>query len=416
MRPLDWPSVIRMFAQAVGKLPAGQLWFLLKKMRNEKLHRFDGQKRINSFFPQHPSPAFDRFLSAVIERRRVPYSCYLAVTGRCPFRCEHCSYGRRGEGELPAAAWREILAQLKAIGGCTVGFTGGEPLLREDLEELIAAAGPELNTIVFSTGWGLTQQRARAMKAAGLGCLTIGIESAEAEPHDRTRGAAGSFEQAAEAVRLAQAAGIYTAISTVGTTGRIASGELEAMYRLAAAWGAGEFRLLSPVATGSAAGQADIMLCPDDVAALREFHIRHNRRAGGPAVASFAYLESPELFGCGAGFHHLFIDSLGEVCPCDLTPLSLGNVTQEPLAEIWRQMGDIFARPRCRCLMREVAEAIPLAGPLPLPRRQSEQLCRSAGGSDALPGAYQRLGDMKTHMPSSQTSAAAARPMRKTSA
>ena len=133
-------AVMRMFARAVGRLPAGHLWYLLRRMRNEKPHRFGGQARINTFFPPHPSAAFDRFLSAVIERRRVPFSTYLAVTGDCPFKCPHCSYGRRPKGGLETGELLDVIEQVRSIGTCTLGLTGGEPLLRDDLEDLVAAA------------------------------------------------------------------------------------------------------------------------------------------------------------------------------------------------------------------------------------------------------------------------------------
>ncbi|GAH56345.1 unnamed protein product, partial [marine sediment metagenome] len=79
-----WFRVLRMFRPLVGRLPAGHLWYLFRRMRNEKPHRFNGQLRINTFFPPYPSQAFDRFCRAVVERRRVPFSTYLAVTHDCP--------------------------------------------------------------------------------------------------------------------------------------------------------------------------------------------------------------------------------------------------------------------------------------------------------------------------------------------
>jgi MoaA/NifB/PqqE/SkfB family radical SAM enzyme len=408
-------AVVRMFARAAGRLPAGHLWYLLRRMRNEKPHRFDGQVRINTFFPPHPSAAFERFLSAVIERRRVPFSTYLAVTGDCPFKCPHCSYGHRPAGGLSTGELLDVIEQVRSIGTCTLGLTGGEPLLRGDLEDLVAAAGgagfspragawpgdsrgrSSMATILFTTGHGLSDRRARRLAEAKLTCLTVGIESDDASAHDAIRGASGSFEAAAQAVQVSKAAGIYTAISTVGTRERIASGELERMYDLARRWGVGEFRLLAPVATGSAAGCGSFMLSDDERRTLYDFHVLHNRRRGGPAVASFAYLESAEMFGCGAGYHHLFIDAAGEVCPCDLTPLSFGNVMREPLAEIWRRMGELFTAPRRGCLMGELAPRLASArgdggpGALPLPREQSEQLCASCAVKGPLPECYRRL-------------------------
>jgi len=392
MNLIDTIHVMRMFAGVAGRLPAGHLWYLLRRMRNEKPHRFAGQTRINTFFPPYPSQAFERFCEALICRRRVPFSTYLAVTDACPFHCEHCSYARRRPGRMPRGQMLNVVEQIKSLGTCTLGLTGGEPLLRDDLEDLVAAARPEMATIVFTSGHGLSAARARRLASAGVTCVTIGIESPDAAVHDAVRGQAGSFDEAREAVRTCQEAGIYTAISTMATREKIADGQLERLYDLASQWSVGEFRILSPVATGGLAGRKAAMLTPSELQELYNFHVQHNRRRGGPAVACFAYLESEALFGCGAGFHHLFIDAAGEVCPCDLTPLSFGNVTAEPLAEIWRRMGRYFSQPRSGCLMQRLAEDFDFdALPLPLPRPRSEALCSTCLPDAQPPEGYRRL-------------------------
>jgi MoaA/NifB/PqqE/SkfB family radical SAM enzyme len=380
-----------MFLPLVGRVPAGHLWYLLRKMRSEKPHRFGGGVRINTFFPPWPSPAFDRFCAAVAARRRVPYSVYLAASAECPYRCPHCSYGGRPRGALARERLLTLIAQIKAVGACTLGLTGGEPLLRADLDELIAAAGPELATTVFTTGHGLDRRRAEGLRQAGTTCVTVGLESADPAAHDAVRGVSGSFAEARAAVAACREAGLYTAISTVGFREKLASGELQRLYALGADWGVGEFRLLAPVATGSLAGCGAAMLSADELRLLADFHVRHNRRRDGPAVNSFAYLESDALFGCGAGYHHLFIDAAGEVCPCDLSPMSFGNCTEESLADIWRRMAEFFPRPRCGCLMGKLAGKFPAGATLPLPRAQSEALCPRCAAAEPLPEGYRRL-------------------------
>ena len=383
--------ILRMFARMVGRVPAGHLWYLWRRMRNEKPHRFAGQTRINTFFPPHPSAAFDRFCESVIRRARVPFSTYLAVTARCPFRCPHCSYAGRTGAEMTTEQMLDVIGQIKGLGTCSLGLTGGEAMLREDLARLVAAAGPEMATIVFTTGRGLDERRARELAAANVTCVTVGIESADAAEHDDVRGAAGSFDEARAAVAACHAAGVYTAVSTVGTRQRLREGQLDRMYDLARDWGVGEFRLLAPVATGALTGCAAAMLGDDEMRALADFHVTRNRRRGGPAVASFAYLESDDMFGCGAGYHHLFVDAAGEVCPCDLTPLSFGNVRDERLADIWSRMGAHFARPRCGCLMGALAGEIPPGAPQPLSPDRSAAICPPCDPDTPLPGAYKRL-------------------------
>jgi len=385
--------VARMFRRLLGRVPMGHLWYLFRQMRHERPHVFGGQIRVNSFFPPFPSAAFGRFCDHLIARRRAPYSAYLAVTGRCPFRCEHCSYGRRKAADLTGRQWRHIIAQLRQLGGCTIGFTGGEPLMREDLEELIAAAtAAGMATIVFTTGAGLDLVRAASLATAGVGCVTVGIESDEPVEQDRVRGRPGSLAEAKEAVGACRREGIYTAVSTIGFAERIENGQLERMYDLAARWGAREFRVLNPVATGGMIGRTGAWLKGEQMAWLVEFHKRHNRQRRGPVVAGLARLESAEMFGCGAGYHHLFIDAAGEVCPCDLTPLSFGSAAAEPVAAIWGRMAEHFPLPRCGCLMRALAGKLdPATERLPLPPEQSAAICPKRCPEEPLPGGYARL-------------------------
>ena len=114
----------------------------------------------------------------------------------------------------------------------------------------------------------------------------------------------------------------------------------------------------------------------------------------GSAIASFAHLESDEMFGCGAGFHHLFIDAVGNVCPCDLTPLALGNVLQQPLDEIWTHMSQWFDLPRCGCLMKHLCtetNAFNEGPELPLDQKQSEELCSCLSRDEKLPQVFANL-------------------------
>jgi len=365
----------------VGKLPLGHLRYLAGQMRYENPQRHEGRLRINSFFPPIPSAAFDRFLAAVIGRQRIPYSTYFAVTDQCPYYCGHCSYGEHQAGRLDTAGAMGVIRQIKGLGSPTIGLTGGEPLLRKDIAELVRAIGEDTASMVFTTGHSLSRERAEKLREAGLGCMMIGIEAEEEGEHDAVRGAAGSFAEAMRAIEYSLGAGLYTAISTVGTHEKIARGALGKMAELAERLGVQEFRVLEPIPTGRMQRQTAELPSAEETAAMAEFHKQWNQCNKGPVVSSFAYLESEEMFGCGAGYHHLYIDAVGNVCPCDLTPLAFGNVLTRPLGEIWAEMGKWFGLPRCGCLMKELSRKWP-EGPekLPLGKEVSARCAGNARG------------------------------------
>ena len=119
---------------------------------------------------------------------RPPLWLLAELTYRCPLHCVFCSnpvdYARHGD-ELDTAHWKRILAEARALGAVQLGFSGGEPLLRSDLEELVAharALGFYINLI--TSGVGLTPARARGLKAAGLDHIQLSFQDSTRELND----------------------------------------------------------------------------------------------------------------------------------------------------------------------------------------------------------------------------------------
>jgi len=384
----------RVFFKCIGKLPVRHLVYMAKLLRNENPHHHNGRTYVNSFFPPYPSKAFDKLLETVFNGWRVPFSTYFAVTDQCPYKCPHCSYGKHVKGSLDTAKALDVIEQIKSIGTITIGFTGGEPLMRKDIVTLVESVGDDTASVMFSAGYNLTSELAKKLASAGLDCMTIGIESDDADTHDHVRGVPGSFEIAKNAIKLSLYAGLYTAISTVASRDTIRDGTLNRLAELAESLGVHEFRILEPIPTGSLSQQSEQILTADESRQVAEFHKQSNRRSKGPAIASFANLESDEAFGCGAGFYHLFVDALGNVCPCDLTPLKLGNALEEPLYDIWTRMSRWFDMPRCGCLMKELcskSDALHKGAELPVCQDTSEQLCEQFKRKEELPVVFANL-------------------------
>ncbi|MGM0490453.1 MAG: radical SAM/SPASM domain-containing protein [Planctomycetota bacterium] len=394
MKRRDWLTLTPLFFKCLGKLPTSHLLYLARQFRHEYPHRHDGKLYINAFFPPYPSKPFDRFLANTLQGKRVPYSVYFGVTDRCPFKCAHCSYGMHREGRLTTEQAIDVIGQIKSLSAATIGFTGGEPLMRDDLVELVRAVGEDMSSVLFTTGHRLTEELARELKHAGLDTIMIGLESDDLSEHDGIRGVPGSFSEALSAVALSRDAGFHTAISTVATKQKIADGKIERMAELAARHGVHEFRILEPVPTGRFHHRKDQILSQAESKQLADFHKQWNRGNRRPAISAFSHLESDEMFGCGAAFHHLFIDALGNVCPCDLTPLSFGNVLEQPLEDIWSGLGELFPLPRRGCLMYDLCKRTDMfegASQLPLSPQESASLCRTLPTPTSLPGIYSRL-------------------------
>lgn len=390
----NWMKLAPLFGRSLFRLPWQHIVYLSKQLRYENPHCHADRLYINSFLPPIPSPAFDRLLDAIIHRKRVPFSTYFAVTDQCPYHCPHCSYGQHRPGQMDTVQALDLVQQIKGLGTTTIGFSGGEPLLRTDLIDLVRAVGPDTESIVFTTGHGLNMDLAGQFRDAGLGCIMIGMESDDPLRHDEVRGFKGSFKIGSEAIEQALKADLYTAISTVATREKLQSGQIQRLAEFATRMGLHEFRILEPVSTGRFLQHAAEVLSQEERQALAEFHKAWNRAGKGPAIAAFSHLESEAMFGCGAGYHHLYVDALGHVCPCDLTPISFGNALEEPLQDIWQRMGKDFAQPGCACLAQSICTDMGQGGcseQLPLTDSESQCLCARHRRPGKLPRVYANL-------------------------
>lgn len=362
-----------------SKMHPEMMAFFKAYLAHEKVIRFGDRYVLNTHFPPYPGPAFDTLADNFNEvggagRRRL-FSVTLAVTNRCPYACWHCYNAHRSQEDMPLESLARIVTQLQSLGAAVVTLSGGEPLLRADLAEIVRCFDERTALVLNTTGRGLTPQRASELRAAGLFAVGVSVDSEVEEEHDRMRGCAGALRTALEALESASAGGLYPYIVSVATRRFLEPQRFWSFLRFARAAGACEVHLLEPSATGRLAGNTGVTL---DAAERRRI-LRYQREVAEdeqlPILSTFTYLESAEAFGCGAGLTHLYIDGSGEVCPCNLVPLSFGNATRVPIEQVLDAMGRHFRKPRPGCVARVLCPEIQ-GGRLPLGPEAAAELCR----------------------------------------
>lgn len=275
----------------------------------------------------------------------------LAVDYRCNLRCAHCSAEalvREDEATLSAEAWRDVADQAAALGVFHVGLTGGEPLVREDLEGLVRAIGPERFVVyVVTNGTLLTAARARSLHAAGVDIVGVSLDSAISDDHDAIRRRRGASTSAWGAVRNALGAGLRVVVATTVTRRSVRSPGLERLLEQTGQMGIMTvLGLACPI--GAWAGREELMLRPEDVGALSSLMARH-RHTRRDFQSNWIEV------GCGAAKEKLYVSAYGDVMPCPFMQVPFGNVVEEPLAAIRARM---LARPELRgypatCLVGE---------------------------------------------------------------
>src|SRR6185436_11386723 len=149
-----------------------------------------------------------------------PYTLVAELSYRCPLRCPYCSNpvdigADRYRDELEGEHWMRVLHEARALGVLQLALTGGEPMLRRDLDELVAAGRDAgLYSTLVTAGTLFTRERAEQLKAAGLDHVQVSVQSPDPEENDRIAGNR-SFEKKIAAARAARELGFPLTINCV---------------------------------------------------------------------------------------------------------------------------------------------------------------------------------------------------------
>lgn len=275
------------------------------------------------------------------------------LTRRCNLACGHCylDAGQRGEPEGNGIATEEALRIVGELAvsapGAMVILTGGEPLLRKDLETLVTAcAERDLMPVIGTNGTILNANRARSLVTAGARGVGISIDSVDPEFHDTLRGKQGAWRGALDGIAAARAVGLPVLMqSTLFEQNRR---EIDRLADLARDLGAVALNFFFLVCTGRGSNQTDISADSYDFALSRILALQDRyadiiiRARCAPYLRRLMGLHAGEGAGafadfssaCLAGKSYVRITPEGGVTPCPYIPLEIGSVRENPLAAI----------------------------------------------------------------------------------
>lgn len=294
-----------------------------------------------------------------------PYVVSWNLTYRCNLACEHCYLDAGGKpllGEDDAFADRRELSteecfrvvdEIAAFAPeSLVILTGGEPLLRRDIIEIIHyAASKDLWVVVGTNGVKITENLARILQSEGVRGLSLSLDALDPDAHDRFRRVRGAWKNTVEGARILHATGLPFIVQT--TVGKHNVPELPELARFAySELGAKVWNLYFLVPTGRGRFVSDMSQAEyDDVLAdLFRLQAEYRDRMLVNAKCAPHYIrtvlerdpESPFLKtftggagGCPAGTHYMGIRPNGEVTPCPYLPEFAGNLKDQSLRALW---------------------------------------------------------------------------------
>jgi radical SAM protein with 4Fe4S-binding SPASM domain len=274
---------------------------------------------------------------------RFPFAAGIEVTRRCNFTCHHC-FVDAGKPLPDEADTQEIMGWLDALedlGADGVGWSGGEPLLRQDLVELTAyASGRGFRVGLASNGFLATRARLRALQDAGLGVVQVSVDGTTPARANRFRqGPRDAFSRAVRAVEESARLGLQTYVCTLLSPET--APEVEEMVAFSRELGAVGLRYTMWAPVGRAQGQAY-----DEAAwgspAVKAFLDQARTRPWGspfPVLVDCPTGPLPHHDGyrCTAGKGTCYLTATGDVYPCTalMQPGYLvGNTRETPLQEL----------------------------------------------------------------------------------
>ena len=284
-------------------------------------------------------------LNTVLRFISVPRSVHILLTTNCNCACSHCEANAGIENyELEAGIIKNILMSLIHRKTPRVIFTGGEPLLRSDIFELISFAKSAGLMVTLATNGLLVKPLQNKLKQALPDSIFTSIDGLK-KTHEKTRGVKGSYSKTMEAIQIFSSMGIKNImVNTVVTEENI--NFLENIGTEIFNAGATLWRLSPIMPVGRAKQQNKLSLSSKNIEKLIDFlcntHFRPkidlNQECSGLGPMDGKIRQQP--FFCGAGYKICAIMATGDVVPCHVvynSKASVGNIYEEEFDVLWKR-------------------------------------------------------------------------------
>jgi len=268
------------------------------------------------------------------------------LTRNCNLACIHCRASAANgphEGELSTAECKRIIDDIVGFSAPTVILTGGEPLMRPDLFDIIEYGQEKgLRMVIAVNGTLLDESTAERLKTSGIKRVSLSVDGKDRQSHDSFRGVEGSFDAVTKAAGTLRKTGLSFQFNTTITALNI--NEIDDIYSLARLFGAHAWHifLLVPVGRGRELKGKELSArdYEDVLHHLRTIETRNELEIKVTCAPHYYRIVAenggvPSSAGCLAGKSFMFISHRGEAQPCGYLEINCGSVREHGVKKVW---------------------------------------------------------------------------------
>jgi radical SAM protein with 4Fe4S-binding SPASM domain len=283
---------------------------------------------------------------AKTQERYIPLVMSYNVTRECNMKCSHCyinATDKKLEDELTTKEAKTVIDQIYQVSSPLLILSGGEPLMRSDIYELIEYGTKKgLKIGLGSNGYLIDDAVAKKLKDAGVATVSISLDSNIPAQHDEFRGVPGAWEKAVNACKALRKQGVLVQVNTTLTHDNY--DQIDEIMTIAESIGVENFHLFFLVPTGRGVKLTDISPQKYEDMITNAFSNVHKHRLNVKPSCAPQFMRIAQgmgldmrqwMRGCLAGMHYCRIYPNGDVTPCPYLPIKLGNLKEQSFKDIW---------------------------------------------------------------------------------